>query len=44
MIENVVSVRGPALIAEEQTTTVVPMGFTCYLDSLGNIVLEKSDA
>jgi len=44
MIENVCSVKGPALIAEEQTTTVVPMGFTCYLDSLGNIVLEKSDA
>ena len=37
------SVEGPALIAEEQTTTVVPIGFKCYLDSLGNIVLEKAD-
>jgi N-methylhydantoinase A len=44
MIENGCSVKGPALIAEEQTTTVVPIGFACYSDSLGNIVLEKSDA
>ena len=43
-IENGFSTRGPALIAEEQTTTVVPTGFKCYSDSLGNIVLEKADA
>ncbi len=42
-IENGFSTKGPAIIAEEQTTTVVPIGFECYADSLGNIVLEKAD-
>ena len=42
-IENGFSTKGPAIIAEEQTTTVVPIGFECYADSLGNIVLEKTD-
>ena len=42
-IENGFSTKGPAIIAEEQTTTVVPIGFECYADSLGNIILEKTD-
>ncbi len=33
---------GPVLITEEQTTTVVPSGFTVSINSLGCIVLEAS--
>ncbi|ODT99319.1 MAG: methylhydantoinase [Rhodospirillales bacterium SCN 65-16] len=31
---------GPALIVEDGTTTVVPNGFTAYLNAVGQIVLE----
>ena len=41
--ENGFSTKGPAIIAEEQTTTIVPIGFECYADSLGNIILERAD-
>jgi N-methylhydantoinase A len=36
-------VRGPALIAEEQTTTVVAAGFAARIDGLGTIVLTRSE-
>ena len=34
--------RGPALIPEHQTTTVVGEGFDARIDGRGNIVLEKT--
>ena len=34
--------RGPALIPEQQTTTVVGAGFDARIDGRGNIVLEKT--
>ena len=33
-------VAGPALIAEHETTTVVPAGWTARVDSLGHLILE----
>ena len=33
-------VTGPALIAEHETTTVVPAGWTARVDSLGHLILE----
>lgn len=36
-------VRGPALIAEPQTTTVVPSGWRAGLDAAGNLVLRVDD-
>ena len=42
-LENGFSTKGPAIIAEEQTTTIVPIGFECHADSLGNIILERAD-
>jgi N-methylhydantoinase A len=35
--------RGPALIEEAQTTTVVPASFTAYVESTGTIVMERRD-
>jgi N-methylhydantoinase A len=32
---------GPAAIAEDETTTIVPAGFVARIDPLGSIVLEK---
>ena len=32
---------GPAVIAEDETTTIVPRGFVARLNPLGAIVLEK---
>ena len=36
-------VAGPAVIVEEQTTTVVPDGFQVVVNSLGYLVLERRD-
>jgi N-methylhydantoinase A len=36
------SVAGPALIAEDETTTVVPAGWTARVDSLGHLLMEAS--
>ncbi|MBL8381536.1 MAG: hydantoinase/oxoprolinase family protein [Burkholderiales bacterium] len=33
-------VAGPALVAEHETTTVVPAGWSASVDSLGNLVME----
>jgi len=33
-------VRGPALIAEHETTTVVPAGWSARIDSSGHLLLE----
>ncbi len=33
--------RGPALIAEDDTTTVVPSGFTAAMSRRGNLLLER---
>ena len=35
-----VAVRGPALVAEDETTTVVPAGWTARLDTAGHLVME----
>ncbi len=35
------AVRGPALITEDQTTTVLPVGFVAYLTPPGDLVLER---
>jgi N-methylhydantoinase A len=32
---------GPAAIAEDETTTIVPAGFVARIDPLGSIILEK---
>ena len=37
-------IRGPALIAEDQTTTVVPASFDAHLNALGYIVLTRKAA
>jgi N-methylhydantoinase A len=37
-------VRGPALIVEDQTTTVVTSSFDAYIDEFGNIVLTRRGA
>jgi N-methylhydantoinase A len=34
------AVRGPALVGEHETTTVVPAGWTARLDTLGHLVME----
>ena len=34
------NISGPALITEDQTTTVVPSGFSASINSLGCIVME----
>src|SRR5262249_11677857 len=34
---------GPAIIAEDETTTVVPKGFVARLNAIGAILLEKVD-
>jgi len=39
-----VGVHGPALIVEDQTTVVVPRGFSASLDAFKNVVLTKLDA
>jgi N-methylhydantoinase A/oxoprolinase/acetone carboxylase beta subunit/N-methylhydantoinase B/oxoprolinase/acetone carboxylase alpha subunit len=38
------SLAGPALVVEPQTTVVVPEGFHCRVDDLGNLVLEGETA
>ena len=35
---------GPALITESQTTTVLPAGFRLLVDSLGNLVIDRLGA
>ena len=35
------AMRGPAVITEIETTTIVPRGFLARIDPLGSIVLEK---
>jgi N-methylhydantoinase A len=35
-------IKGPAIIAEHETSTVVGAGFTVKRDNLGNLVLERS--
>jgi len=36
-------VRGPAVIAEDETTTIVPQGYTARINPLSAILLEKDD-
>jgi N-methylhydantoinase A len=33
--------KGPAIIAEHETSTIVGSGFSAHLDSMGNIVMER---
>jgi N-methylhydantoinase A len=33
--------KGPAIIAEHETSTIVGAGFSAHLDSMGNIVMER---
>ena len=35
------AVEGPALIVEDQTTTIVPDGFTARADKSGALVLTR---
>ena len=35
------TMRGPAVITEDETTTIVPNGFIARIDPLGSIVLKK---
>jgi N-methylhydantoinase A len=37
-------IEGPAAIAEDQTTTLVPEGFVAFVNAGGYIVLERSRA
>ena len=34
-------IDGPALVVEDQTTTVVPSAFSVFLDESGDLVMEK---
>ena len=36
-------VRGPAVIAEDETTTIVPQGYTARINPLSAILLEKDE-
>jgi N-methylhydantoinase A len=36
--------RGPLVIEEESATTVVPPGYQCRVDRLGNILIVRSDS
>jgi N-methylhydantoinase A len=38
------TMAGPAVIAEDETTTIVPAGFVARVNPLGSIVLEKEGA
>jgi len=38
------AMAGPAVIAEDETTTIVPAGFVARVNPLGSIVLEKEGA
>jgi N-methylhydantoinase A len=38
------ALRGPALIAEDETTIVVPSGWSARVDALDTIVIEKDEA
>ena len=33
--------RGPALIEEDQTTSVIPASFSAHIDAAGSIVMES---
>lgn len=37
-------VQGPAVIAEAETTTIVPAGFTAWLNLAGHVVMERTTA
>ena len=37
-------VEGPAIITQFDSTTVVPPGFTCTVDGVGNLVITYSEA
>ena len=37
------AINGPALITEEQTTTVVPPGWRACMDNLGGLVLTRRE-
>jgi N-methylhydantoinase A len=34
-------IAGPAVIVEDETTTIVPLAFVARIDPLGAIVLER---
>ncbi|HVZ43576.1 MAG TPA: hydantoinase/oxoprolinase family protein [Ramlibacter sp.] len=40
-LEPGAAVAGPALVAEDQTTTVVPLAFVARVNSLGHLVVER---
>ena len=40
--DDVSAVSGPALILEDQTTTVVPSGFVAHVTGRGDLVLERT--
>jgi N-methylhydantoinase A/oxoprolinase/acetone carboxylase beta subunit len=37
-------VEGPAIVTQFDSTTVVPPGFTCTVDGVGNLVVTYSEA
>ncbi len=36
------TIKGPAIIAEHETSSIVGAGFTAHIDGYGNIVMERS--
>ena len=32
---------GPAIVEQDDTTTLVPAGFRAHVDALGNLVIER---
>lgn len=38
------TVKGPAIIGEAETNTMVPVGFTATIDSYGNLILQNARA
>jgi len=43
-LKNGAALKGPALVPEAQTTTVVPSGFTARVTGAGDLVLTREDA
>jgi N-methylhydantoinase A/oxoprolinase/acetone carboxylase beta subunit len=40
-LDMTAAVAGPALVIEDQTTTVVAAGFVCGVDSEGNLIIDR---
>lgn len=44
VVSTAEEIEGPALICEEQTTTVVPLNWTATCDAWGNLLLQRNES